>query len=115
MTEDEDEFPVNDQEDLDEYLVETKEFMVIMDEGYSKKTKPAEIEKENEKERKNSNSESNDDQKVNTKISFNMSEQGIDQIMNSANMPEIDNINDEIEFDINFYLYLIDKMNIYYK
>ena len=103
LTEDEDEFPVNDQDDLDDYLLETKEFMVIMDEEYSIKTKPAEIEKENEKDRKNSNSESNDDEKVNTNISFNMSEQEIDQIMNSVNMPEIDNINDEIEFDIDKY------------
>ena len=102
LTEDEDEFPVNDQYDLESYLYDTKEFMVIVEES-SIKTNSVEIEKENEKDWKNSDSESYEDEKVNIKINFNMSEQEIDQIMNSVYMPEIDNINDEIEFDIEKY------------
>ena len=71
LTKDEDEYPIINQEDMDDYLEEAKEFMIIMEEGYIK-TKPAKIEKE--KEKKNYISEKNDDKIVNTKISFNMSD-----------------------------------------
>ena len=105
LAEDEEEYPINDQEDMVNYLEEVKEFMVIVEEKSFIKNKLAKIgkKKKKKKERKNCYSETNDDKKINRKISFNMSEQEIEQIMNSFYMPEIDNINDEIEFDIEKY------------
>ena len=139
LTKDDDEYPINDQEDLNSYLEEAKEFMIIMEEG-SIKTKPDK--KIKEKEKKNSDSDKDDDKndndsnkdkdekkedeeegeeeggeeddylkKINIKVNLEISDQEIETIMNSVKMPEIDNINDDIEFDINFYINMINKKN----
>ena len=141
LTEDEDENPINDQNDLDSYIDETKEFMIIMEEG-SIKTKPDKKTKEKEKEKKNSDSENDDDKndnhsnkdrdekkeiedeeeeeeeeeedylnKINIKVNFEILEQEIEEIMNSVKMPEIDNINDDIEFDIEKYKESLNNYN----
>ena len=130
---DEDENPINDQDDLDTYLEDTKEFMIIIEKG-SLKVKP----NKKTKAKKNINSENDDDKNDNDsikdkgkkkedeeeekeeekeegegeedylkkiKINANMeiSEQEIEKIMNGVKMPEIDDINDDIEFNIEKY------------
>ena len=50
LTEEEDENPINDQDDLDSYIDEAKEFLIIMEEG-SIKTKPDKKTKEKKKTR----------------------------------------------------------------
>ena len=147
LTEDEDENPINDQDDLNSYIDETKEVMIIMEEG-SIKTKPNKKtkEKEKEKEKKNSDSENDDDKndnhsnkdrdekkeikdeeeeeeeeeegeeddylsKINIKVNFEILEQEIEEIMNSVKMPEINNINDDIEFDIEKYKESLNNYN----
>ena len=64
LTEEEDENPINDQDDLDSYIEEAKEFLIIMEEG-SIKTKPDKKTKENKKDKKNSDSENDDDKNDN--------------------------------------------------
>jgi len=50
LTEEEDENPINGQDDLDSYIEEAKEFLIIMEEG-SIKTKPDKKTKEKKKTR----------------------------------------------------------------
>ena len=89
LTEDEDELAINDQDDLDSYLKEIKEFMIIM---------------ENEDIKEDEEGEEEDYlSKINIKINFDMSEKEIQKIIESVKMPEIDDINDDIEFDIEKY------------
>ena len=138
-TEDEDEYPINNQEDLNSYLEEAKEFLIIMEDGLEK-TKSTKEEKK--KEKKNSDSDKDDDKndndsnkdkdekkedeeegeeegveednylkKINIKVNLEMSEQEIETIMNSVKMPEIDDINDDIEFDIEKYKEDLNNVN----
>jgi len=46
---------------------------------------------------------------INIKVNFDITEKEIEAIMNSVKMPEIDNINDDIEFDIEKYKEEINK------
>ena len=91
LTEDDDEYAINDQDDLDSYLKETKEFMIIME------NEDEEIKEDEEGEEEDYLS------KINIKINFDMSEKEIQKIIESVKMPEIDDINDDIEFDIEKY------------
>ena len=133
LTEDEDDYAINDQEDLDSYIEEAREFWIIMEEG-SEKTKSSKKAKEEEK--KNNDSDKDDDKndndnnkdgdekkddeeeeedgylkKINIKVNLEMSEQEIENIMNSVKMPEIDEINDEVEFNIEKYKEDLNNMN----
>ena len=122
LTEDEDENPINEQDDLDSYLEDLKEFMIIMEEGSAKTNSDKKSEgkkkknndSENENGKKDNDNDSNKDgdeknedvgedeflKKINIKVNSETSEQEIEIIMNSVKIPEIDNINDDFEFDI---------------
>ena len=137
LTEDEDEYPFNNQEDMNSYLEEVKEFMIIMEEGSAKaKSDKKTIEKEkknndseNEDNKKDNDNDSNKDgddkkengneeeeeddylKKINIKVNLEISNQEIESIMNSIKMPEIDDINDDIDFDIEKYKVDLNNMN----
>ena len=133
LTEDDDDYAINDQEDLDSYIKEAREFLIIMEEG-SEKTKSSK--KAKEEEMKNDDSDKDDDKndndnnkdgdekkddeeeeedgylkKINIKVNLEMSEQEIENIMNSVKIPEIDEINDEVEFNIEKYKEDLNNMN----
>jgi len=96
LTEDEDEYIVKDQDDFDSYLKGAKEFLIIMED---------EIKEEHGRE------EGEEDyiKNINIKVNFDITEKEIEAIMNSVKMIEIDNINDDIEFDIEKYKEEINK------
>ena len=135
LTEDGDEYPINDQEDLNSYFEEAKEFRIIMEEGslknkQTKKTKGKDSDSENEDDKKDNDSnkdggekkgdedgeeedegegegEGEEDggeedflKKISIKVNLELSDQEIDTLMNSVKIPEIDDINDNPEFDI---------------
>ena len=91
LTEEEDEYAINEQDDLDLYLKETKEFMIIMEDEDENQKGDEEVEEEDYMN------------KINIKINFDISEKEIQKIMDSVKIPEIDDINDDIQFDIEKY------------
>ena len=140
FTEEEDEYPIENQEDLDDYFDNAKEFTIIMEEG-SAKSKSSKKSKEKEK---NSDSDNDDDNNVNNKdknkenekeeeeegggeeeggeeedylkkikinVNLEFSEQEFQTIMDSVQMPEINNINDDTEFDIENYKQELNNKN----
>ena len=133
LTEDDDEVPINNQEDLDSNFEEAKEFRIIIEEGSlktkpTKKTKPKDSDSDDDDD-KNGNDNNKDGgkkkggedgeeeegeeeeegdeedflKKINIKVNLELSDQEIETLMNSVKMPEIDNINDDPEFDIEKY------------
>ena len=99
LTEDDDEYAINDQDDLDSYLKEIKEFMIIME------NEDEDIKEDEEEEEEDYLS------KINIKINFDISEKEIQKIIESVKMPEIDDINDDIEFDIEKYKEDLNNVN----
>jgi len=79
VTEEEDEYPIKNQEDLDSYIKDAKEFMIIL-------------------ENNESVVEGEEDIKTNLDIDIE-----IKNIMDSIKIPKIDNINDDIGFSIDKY------------
>ena len=75
VTEEDDEYPIKNQEDLNSYIKDAKEFMIILE-----------------------NSEGEEDIKTNLDIDIE-----IKNIMESIKIPKIDNINDDIGFSIDKY------------
>ena len=66
LTEDEDEFPINGQEDLNSYIGETKEFMIIIDDSMKIKSSKKIKEKNSDSDKdddKNDNDNDNDSNK----------------------------------------------------
>jgi len=122
LTEDEDEYPINDQEDLNSFIEEAREFMIIMEES-SQETKSSNKSKKNEKTNSNSDidddkkkenedeEEGEEDKKNDIKFNLEITDQEIETIINSVKMPDIDNINDKIEFDIEKYKKYLNNMN----
>ena len=134
LTNDDDEVAINDQDDLVSNMEETKEFIIIMEEGSVKiksDKKPNKKEKDgndsenddikNDKNDNNNNKDGNEkgdedeDEEylkiININVNLEISEQEIETIMNSAKMPEIDDINDNIEFNIEKYKEELNNMN----
>ena len=122
LTEDEDEYPINDPEDLNSFIEEAREFMIIMEES-SQETKSSNKSKKNEKTNSNSDidddkkkenedeEEGEEDKKNDIKFNLEITDQEIETIINSVKMPDIDNINDKIEFDIEKYKKYLNNMN----
>ena len=83
-------------DEFDSYLKEAKEFLIIIED---------EIKEEHGRE------EGEEDyiKNINIKVNFDITEKEIEAIMNSVKMPEIDNINDDTEFDIENYKEEINK------
>ena len=79
VTEEEDEYPIKNQEDLNSYIKDAKEFMIIL-------------------ENNESVVEGEEDIKTNLDIDIE-----IKNIMDSIKIPKIDNINDDIGFSIDKY------------
>ena len=86
LTQDEDEIPINNQEDFDSYLEEAKGFMIILED------KESEIK-----------ADKRDDEREKDNKDMCISDQEIEKIMDRFKIPEIDDINDDIEFDIEKY------------
>ena len=97
LTHDEDEYPINNQEDLDSYLEEAKKFMIILEQNES------ENKINNKKTDRNKHGNRNiTEEDIKSKIVESMQEFE-EKIDKNFKMPEIDDINDDIEFDINKY------------
>ena len=94
LTHDEDEYPINNQEDLDSYLEEAKNFMIILEDNESGNKINKNVRYIFTRRYK---------KEEDTEDNMHISDQEIKEIMDKIKMPEIDNINDDIEFDINKY------------
>ena len=95
LTEGDDEIPINSQEDLDSYIKEAKEFLIFLEENSDKEEEEEDYLKE-----------------INFKVNLDISEQEIEKILDGVKMPGIDDINDDIEFDIDKYK---NELNVNYK
>ena len=96
LTHDEDEIPINNQEDLDSYLEDANKFVIILEQNESEN-------KINKKENDNNKNTSRDKKEEDTITYMNILNQEIEKIIDNFKIPEIEDINDDIEFDINKY------------
>ena len=96
LTHDEDEYPINNQEDLDSYLEEAKKLMIILEQNESENK----INKNKTDRNKHENRYITEE---NLKTIYQTMQEFEEKIDKNFKMPEIDDINDDIEFDINKY------------
>ena len=102
---DEDEYPINNQEDLDSYLEEAKKLMIILEQNESEN-------KINKKKTDRKKHENRYIKEENLKTIYQTMQEFEEKIDKNFKMPEIGDINDDIEFDINKYK---NELNVNFK
>ena len=105
LTFDEDEYPINNQEDLDSYLEEAKKLMIILEQNESEN-------KINKKKTDRKKHENRYIKEENLKTIYQTMQEFEEKIDKNFKMPEIGDINDDIEFDINKYK---NELNVNFK